>query len=84
MKYLKKFNQLNESIECIESQISCLKKLKNTHFVQKNDNEDANCAHTLAKYFNENTRKWEDISLGELNDKLKSLEEELELSKKTK
>lgn len=83
MKYLKSLQQINESVECVESQIAVLKRLKTTKFL-KNGSDDANCINTLVGYFNMTTRKWSEISLDELNDKLASLEEELELLTKKK
>ncbi len=83
MKYLKNYKEVNESIDCVESQIAVLKRLKATKFL-KNGSDDANCVNTLTSYFNMTTRKWEDISLDEVNDKLNALEEELELLSKKK
>jgi hypothetical protein len=83
MKYLKNSQQINESVDCIESQIAVLKRLKSTKFL-KNGSDDANCVNTLVGYYNMTTRKWSEISLDEINDKLKSLEEELEIVKKEK
>ena len=62
-----------------EEALAYYMKIKRTHFAQKGDfSEDAPMAHTTTKFFNDLTRKWEDISLTEVSDRIKSLEEEIE------
>jgi len=62
-----------------EEALAYYKRIKRTHFGQKADvSEDAPMAHSTTKFYNDLTRKWEDISAAEVSDRIKSLEEEIE------
>lgn len=61
-----------------EEQLAYYKKISRTHFGQKSDNvNDSSTAHSTTKFYNDMTRKWEDISFEQIKDRIKSLEQEI-------
>ena len=61
-----------------EEQLAYYKRISRTHFGQKADNtNDSSTAHSTTKFYNDMTRKWEDISLDEIKDRIISLEQDI-------
>ena len=62
-----------------DEQLKYYRKIKQTHFAQRSDfSNDAPAINTKTKFFNSLTRKWEDLSLDEVNDRIAAIENKKE------